>query len=179
MTHLTLYIANKNYSSWSFRAWLGLKATNLEFTEQIILLKQTRTHTAIMAASPSGILPCLHHQNERIWDSLAILEYIHELAPEKKLLPDSRSLRALIRSTCTEMHSGFSALRQQCPMNMRRQAAKEISSATQQDLQRIYELWSLVKNHPDRSEGPYLWQVNLVLWMLIFPPWWVALSAIN
>lgn len=152
MTNLTLYIANKNYSSWSLRAWLALQFTGLSFKETIIPLGEEKTSERLLDISPSGKVPCLHHDDLVIWESLSIMEYLHELQPEKHLLPKDKVLRAIARSAMAEMHAGFFSLRSECPMNMRRRKAKNISSQTMVDIERIYQLWDFCQEKSGHGE---------------------------
>src|SRR5579863_2234408 len=119
MAAFTIYIANKNYSSWSLRAWLMLKHTGAAFDEVMIPLREPNTRAAILRHSPSGRVPALHHNDLVVWDSLAIGEYLSETFPQATLWPTDGMQRAVARAACAEMHSGFAALRSHLPMNMR------------------------------------------------------------
>src|SRR5687768_4939712 len=105
---ITLIIGDKNFSTWSMRPWLVLKAAGIPFTEKKILLDRPDTHRKIIKFSPSGKLPALIHGNLSVWDSLAICEYVNELAPKAGLWPESPTARARARAVTAEMHSGFS-----------------------------------------------------------------------
>jgi glutathione S-transferase len=121
MSELTLYIGNKNYSSWSLRAWLALKHVGTPFKEVVIPLEGAgRPTIAIQAHSPSGKVPVLRYGDMVVWDSLAIGEYLAEEFHQAHLWPADRAARALARAASAEMHSGFPALRSQLPMNVRR-----------------------------------------------------------
>src|SRR4051794_23240954 len=115
---LTLYVGNKRYSSWSLRPYLALAHTGLAFETVLILLDRPNTRADIAAVNPAGRLPVLHHDGLAIWDSIAIGEYLHELAPEAQLWPADRAKRARARSVSAEMHSGFVALRSNMPMDL-------------------------------------------------------------
>jgi glutathione S-transferase len=118
-----LYIGNKNYSSWSMRPWLAMKWAGIGFQEQMVPLgpRGKGEHPAILAISPSGTVPALElRDGERIWDTMAICEWAHEMAPNAGLWPKDPIARALARSASAEMHAGFGALRQEMPMNIRR-----------------------------------------------------------
>ena len=119
MADFTLYIGNKNYSSWSLRGWLMAKASGIAFGEVLIRLRQPNTKAEVLRHSPSGRVPALVHGEVSVWESLAIGEYLAELYPDANLWPRSRAARAVARSVSTEMHAGFSALRTHFPMNMR------------------------------------------------------------
>lgn len=137
----TLWIANKNYSSWSLRPWVLLKALQIPFNENICFFESGKSsHDKFRRFSPSGLVPCLVDGNLTVWDSLAICEYIAEDHPQA--WPTDRVARAWARSASAEMHSGFTTLRQQCPMDISRNAPlKEISRELQADLDRISQLW--------------------------------------
>ena len=120
MSALTLVIGNKAYSSWSLRPWLAMRVAGLAFEEELIRLSQPGSREALLRHSPAGRVPVLKHDGRTIWDSLAILEYLAELAPDAGLWPADAEARALARSVSAEMHSGFQALRGAMPMNLRK-----------------------------------------------------------
>jgi glutathione S-transferase len=115
---LTLVIGTRRYSSWSLRPWLALKATGVPFAEVEIRLRQPETKARILEWSPSGKVPLLIHDGLKIWDSLAICEYVAELFPAAGLWPDEPDARAMARSVAAEMHAGFPALRSSCSMDL-------------------------------------------------------------
>jgi glutathione S-transferase len=142
MSTFTLIIGNKNYSSWSLRPWLALKQAGVEFAEIRIPLDMPETRNQILRYSPTGRVPALRHGTLTIWDSLAICEYVAEQFPEALLLPEDTAMRAIARSVCAEMHSGFQALRQQLSMDCRaRYPYQGFGSDVQQDIDRITTLW--------------------------------------
>ena len=116
-----LYIGNKNYSSWSLRAWLLLRQAGIEF-EEVFLRLDTQAESpfkrALAGVNPAGRVPVLVDEGFAVWDTLAIGEYVAERFPQHRLWPEERRARARARSLCAEMHSGFSALRTHCPMNI-------------------------------------------------------------
>ena len=116
---LTLYLGNKNYSSWSLRPWLALRQLDIPFREARIPLYQPDSASRLLAVSPSGKVPALKDGELVVWDSLAIGEYLAERFPEHGLWPSNARLRAEARSVSAEMHAGFAALRSQMPMNLR------------------------------------------------------------
>ena len=124
MSQLTLVIGNKNYSSWSLRPWLALRMAGLDFAEERIPLYGPGSRDAILCHSPAGRVPILHDGDVTIWDSLAICEYVAELAPHAGLWPDDRATRAQARAISAEMHAGFTALRTAMPMNLRLDGAR-------------------------------------------------------
>ena len=117
MARVVLTIASKNYGSWSLRGWLLCKFAGLYFEEQHAGSDDPSTRAELLLLSPSFLVPCLEHDGIRIWDTLAIAEYLSELKPKAKLIPADRSERARCRSISGEMHSGFSNLRSALPMN--------------------------------------------------------------
>ena len=124
MTSYEIIIGNKNYSSWSLRAWLPLaqaQAAGLcRYKETVIRLNEPNTHSEIIRDSPTGKVPCLMKSGKMIaWDSLAIGEYLAESYAQLALWPSDRAARAMARSVVAEMHSGFSPLRSACPMNIK------------------------------------------------------------
>jgi len=140
---LTLLIGDKTYSSWSLRAALALELTGAAYTEQLITLNRPDTRARILQHSPTGKVPLLICDDGAIWDSLAIAEYLAECFPAAQLWPAARDARALARSACAEMHSGFVALRSHLPMDLKRnQALSEIPADAVADIQRICALWA-------------------------------------
>lgn len=137
-----LVIGNKNYSSWSMRPWVAMKAFGIPFAEVKIALGQPTTESEIARYSASGRIPVLVAGELAIWDSLAICEYLAEQFPEKKMWPANEAARALARSMCAEMHSGFAHLRNAMWMNIRADfAGKGRTPAAQADIGRICEIW--------------------------------------
>ncbi len=120
MPSLELIIANKRYSSWSMRPWLAMKVKDIAFTETLSVFDMTTMHQHFWEFSPTKKVPVLVHDGQTIWDSLAILEALNDLFPEKLLWPADRKTRAHARAVSNEMHAGFPVLRAQCPMNMAR-----------------------------------------------------------
>ena len=156
MAEFTLVLANKNYSSWSLRGWLALKATGAEFEEVVVPLREAETRTALLRFSPSGKAPCLVHGAITVWESLAIGEYLAELFPDAGLLPKNAAARAHARAIASEMHAGFIPLRRSLPMNIRaKRGGFPLSEDVQEDINRIEAIW---RDAHDRfgGEGPYL-----------------------
>lgn len=142
MSELTLVIGNKNYSSWSLRPWLAMKATGIPFDEIVIPLDEPNTKQEILRHSPSGRVPLLKVGEVNIWDSLAICEYLAERFPDRHLWPDDVTARAIARAHAAEMHSGFVALRDAMPMNIRSSFPKEgRMPGVQDDINRITAIW--------------------------------------
>lgn len=139
----TLIIGNKNYSSWSLRAWLLLREAEIEFDEHIIPLDEDATASQIAVYSSAGRVPVLILDNQTIWDSLAIAETVAERWPEKNLWPADANVRAHARSISAEMHSGFDVLRSQMPMNCRAMGRTvPLPDELTNDIDRIIAIWS-------------------------------------
>jgi glutathione S-transferase len=153
---MTLVIGNKNYSSWSLRPWLFLKYHGIAFEEIRIPLYQADSKSKIFTYSPSGKVPALIDGGLRVWDSLAIMEYLAERFPETQAWPENQAERALARSIAAEMHAGFTDLRTHCGMNCRRlPAAKKLPDAVYKDIERIGQIWRQCRQQY-RDRGPWL-----------------------
>ncbi len=151
---MKLIFANRNYSSWSMRAWLVLEHFGIEFQEELVLLSGEGWRETIRAKSPSGRVPVLIDGDLVISESLAIIEYLAETFPAKAIWPRDKADRALARAASSEMHAGFAALRKAAPMNLRgSHPGKVDADLVADDLHRIDTLWS---DFLDRSGGPYL-----------------------
>ena len=156
MADFTLYIGNKNYSSWSLRGWLMVKASGIAFEEILIRLRQPNTKAEVLRHSPSGRVPALVHGNLSVWESMAIGEYLAELFPDANLWPRNRAARAVARSVSTEMHAGFSALRNHFPMNVRSSFPNRASTPeVQADIDRITAIWHDCRTRFGK-DGPFL-----------------------
>ena len=156
MSELTLAIGNKNYSSWSLRPWLVLKQFGIPFTEICIPLYGSDTKEKILRHSPAGKVPVLHDGDITVWDSLAICEYLAEHFPEQQLWPAPPAARALARSICAEMHTGFADLRHHMTMNTRGHfPGKGMTPDVAQDIVRIQAIWRDCRTRAAHG-GPYL-----------------------
>lgn len=154
MSELTLVIGNKNYSSWSFRPWIAMRVLGIAFAEHLVPFDYENGNPAIKAISPSGKVPLLIDGDLKIWETLAIIEYLHERFPEQQVWPEDVSARAAARSIASEMAAGFSALRRQCPFNLRRKPSPiEIDAPLAADIARVDEIW---RRCLDVSKGPFL-----------------------
>jgi glutathione S-transferase len=152
--NLKLVIGDKNFSSWSMRPWLALKASGLVFEEINIQLDSPKSAKLIAKHSPSGRVPVLWHDDVQIWDSLAICEYVNELAPDKYLWPRAKLDRARARSYVSEMHSGFPSLRSQLSMDIGlKMEMSHLLIGTISDIKRVLEIW---KECLKKSKGEYL-----------------------
>jgi glutathione S-transferase len=139
---MKLIIGNKNYSSWSLRAWLLMRVNGIEFEEERIPLEQPNTKASILKHSPAGRVPVLIDGHTTAWDTLAIVEYLAEKFPSLPIWPQELKARAYARSISAEMHSGFTALRTAMPMNCRGSyPGKGINAESLADITRITALW--------------------------------------
>jgi glutathione S-transferase len=156
MAALKLVIGNKNYSSWSMRPWLALRANDIAFDEVFIPLytDNPADKDRILSFSRAGKVPTLVDGDVTIWDSLAIIEYLAEKFPEKKFWPEHPASRAHARSISAEMHSGFAALRNECGMNVHRPVgAVALSDEARANIARVQQNWSECYL---RYRGPFL-----------------------
>lgn len=139
---LTLVIGNKNYSSWSLRPWLAMRQFGIEFNEVRLALYTPTSPQQIRQYSSAGKVPVLLDDTLTVWDSLAILEHLAERFPTLPWLPEPKAARAIARSICAEMHSGFAALRHHMPMNCRAKLPGQgVTSEVQTDIDRITTIW--------------------------------------
>ena len=154
MTQTILTISSKNYSSWSLRGWLLCRMAGLDFVEEVVPVDDPANRAELLLLAPSILVPCLAHEGIRIWDTLAIAEYLNEIKPQAGLLPAQRAARARCRSICGEMHSGFTNLRSALPMNLKaRHPGFKIWSGAQADIDRITAIW---RECLAAYQGPYL-----------------------
>jgi glutathione S-transferase len=155
MADLTLVIGNKNYSSWSLRAWLFLRHTGATFREIRIGLDEPDTRERIAQYSPAGRVPVLIDGELTVWDSLAICEYLHEKFPAAGGWPAAAAARAQARAVSAEMHSGFQALRNEMPMNIRARRRVSASAAATADIARVVASWESCRERHGAG-GPFL-----------------------
>ncbi len=153
---IALVIGDKSWSSWSLRPWLAAKVANIPFTEVPVRLRRPDTAAEIARHSPSGRVPVLRQGEFAVWDSLAICEYLAELAPEAQLWPKSDRARAVARAISAEMHAGFQALRSELPMDFHaRIAGVTPSEAARTDICRIVGVWRDTRR-AFGAPGPFL-----------------------
>jgi glutathione S-transferase len=154
MSKTTLTISSKNYSSWSLRGWLLARFAGLDFEEVVLPPDDPGVRAEMLLLAPSMLVPCLRHQGAKVWDTLAIGEYLNEIKPKAGLLPAERVARAHCRAVCGEMHSGFVSLRSALPMNLKaRFPGYKVWSRAQSDIERVYEIW---RECLASYGGPYL-----------------------
>jgi glutathione S-transferase len=140
---LELVIGNKNYSSWSLRPWIAMKAAGIRFDETVIPLDAPDFKQRVGKLTPAGKVPVLIDGGLPIWESLAILEYLAEKFPEAELWPADTVARAHARALSAEMHAGFAPLRRHCPMNIRRlPKPRQLTAEVEGDVKRIDTMWA-------------------------------------
>ena len=154
MAKPTLSISSRNYSSWSLRGWLICKLAGLEFETQLLPADDISARAELLLLSPSFLTPCLTHDEIKVWDTLAIAEFLGEILPDARLLPEDRAARAKCRSICGEMHSGFSNLRSALPMNLKaKHPGFKVWAGAQLDVDRVVAIW---RECLTESGGPFL-----------------------
>jgi glutathione S-transferase len=150
----TLTIGSRNYSSWSLRGWLLTKFSGLPFVEKVIPQDDPAMRAELLLLSPSFLVPCLAHEGNCVWDTLAIAEYLHEVRPDALLLPRDCTRRARCRSISGEMHSGFAPLRSGLPMNLKGDfPGFKVWARAKADIDRITTIW---RECLDLYGGPFL-----------------------
>jgi len=143
MSKAELTISSKNYGAWALRGWLMAKFAGLDFEEKLVSPDDPDMKAEILLLSSSIRVPSLLHEQVKVWDTLAIGEYLHEIKPKAGLLPADVGTRAHCRAICGEMHSGFGSLRASLPMNIKaRFPAFKVWSRAQGDIDRIMEIWN-------------------------------------
>jgi glutathione S-transferase len=156
MAGYTLVIGNKNYSSWSMRPWVLMKQLGIAFEEKRLRFHSDEWNAEIERWSPSRLVPVLWRGEQSVWDTLAIMEALHEWHPEKGVWPRDGVARAFARSIAAEMHSGFRDLRMSMPMNIRAShPGKGMSAETQANITRIESLWAQARKRFGAG-GPFL-----------------------
>ena len=157
MADLTIYLGNKNYSSWSLRPWLVLKRTTVAFDEVVIPLYQSGSRETVLKYSPSGRVPALRHGELTVWESLAICEYLAETFPNFALWPSDQAARARARAVSAEMQSSFRALREHMPMNVRSSfPGRGVTPEVQADINRIMSIWRDCRSRYGEGNGEFL-----------------------
>ncbi|HET6788804.1 MAG TPA: glutathione S-transferase family protein [Aquabacterium sp.] len=164
----TLTITSKNYSSWSLRGWLLARFAGLDFQERVLPPDDPSTRAEILLLSSSIRVPSLDHQGVRVWDTLAIAEYLHEVFPKAGLLPADIQARAHCRAICGEMHSGFTSLRSALPMNLRAHFPKfKVWSRAQADIDSVAAIW---RECLQTYGGPYLFGARRTMADAMYAP---------
>jgi glutathione S-transferase len=154
MAAAILTISSRNYSSWSLRGWLLCQMAGLEVEERVLPIDDPSARAELLLLSPSFLVPCLEHEGAKIWDTLAIAEYLAEVKPKAAVLPAERRARAHCRSVCGEMHSGFYNLRSALPMNLKAHyPGFKIWAGARPDIERVIAIW---RECLSTYGGPYL-----------------------
>ncbi len=154
MAKATLTISSRNYSSWSLRGWLLCKFAGVPFETVSLPIDDAAARAELLLLAPSFLTPSLNYDGVKIWDTLAIAEFLHEVAPKAGLLPKDRAERARCRSISGEMHQGFANLRAALPMNLKaHHPGFKVWAGAQLDVDRITMIW---REQLAQSEGPYL-----------------------
>jgi len=168
MAKAVLTISSKNYGAWALRGWLMAKFSGLEFTENVISADDPAMKAEMLLLSSSMLVPSLLHNGIKVWDTLAIGEYLHEIKPKAQLLPADVKARAHCRAISGEMHSGFSSLRAALPMNIKAHfPAFKVWSRAQSDIDRIVEIWTeCLKTYG----GPYLFGSKVCIADAMYAP---------
>lgn len=168
MAKAALTIASKNYGSWSLRGWLLCKLAGLDFEEKVVDSDDPSTRAELLLLSPSFLVPCLTHNGIKIWDTLAIAEYLNEILPTAGLLPKTLGARARCRAISGEMHSGFSNLRSALPMNLKaHHPGFKVWAGAQADTNRIVSIW---RECLATDKGPFLFGATACMADAMFAP---------
>ena len=168
MPKATLTISSKNYSSWCLRGWLLCKLAGIDFEEELVSLDDPSARAELLLLSPSFLVPALTHDGVKVWDTLAIAEYLAETFPRAGLLPKDRAARAHCRAICGEMHSGFYNLRSALPMNLKaHHPGFKVWAGAQADIERVAAIW---RECLERYGGPYLFGGSLTMADAMYAP---------
>lgn len=168
MSTAVLTISSRNYSSWSLRGWLLCRMAGLDFTEIVRPLDDPSVRAELLHSSPSFLVPALKHGGIEVWDTLAIAEYLHEIAPEAGLLPKDLAARTHCRAISGEMHTGFYNLRSVLPMNLKAHyPGFKIWAGAMTDIERIVTVW---RHCLTAYDGPYLFGERPVLADAMYAP---------
>ena len=168
MSRATLTLSSKNYSSWSLRGWLMARLSGIKFDEVMVNAEDADARAEILLLSPSILVPCLTYEGIKIWDTLAIGEFLNEIAPKAGMLPKDRAKRAHCRAISGEMHSGFISLRSALPMNIKGHFPKfKVWSKAALDIERITAIW---RECLDSYGGPYLFGATATMADAMYAP---------
>ena len=168
MAKAVLTISSKNYGAWALRGWLMAKLAGLAFTEKVISPDAPAMKAEMLLLSSSMLVPSLQHGSVKVWDTLAIGEYLNEIKPDAKLLPANAAARAHCRAISGEMHSGFASMRSALPMNIKAHfPGFKVWSRAQADIDRVLEIWTECL---DQYGGPYLFGKEVSLADAMYAP---------
>ena len=164
----TLTLSSRNYSSWSLRGWLLARFAGLPFEEVMVSPDDADVRKELLLLAPSIRVPCLTHDGAKVWNTLAIAQYLEDVRPAAGLLPDDRLARAHCRSICGEMNSGFANLRSALPMNLKvRHKSFKIWAGAQPDIERVFTIW---RECLARYGGPFLFGARRTMADAMFAP---------
>jgi glutathione S-transferase len=164
----TLTLSSKNYSSWSLRGWLMAKFAGLDFDEVMVAPDDADARKELLLLAPSIRVPCLTHEGAKVWNTLAIAQYLDEIKPDAGMMPADRIARAHCRSVSGEMNSGFANLRSALPMNLKaRHPGFKIWAGAQPDIDRIVEIWTECQA---LYGGPYLFGTQRTMADAMYAP---------
>jgi len=168
MAKPVLTISSKNYGAWALRGWLMCRLAGLDFSEKVIPPDDPAMKAEMLLLSSSMLVPSLQHGSVKVWDTLAIGEYLHELRPEAGLLPADVTARAHCRSICGEMHAGFANLRSALPMDIRaHHPGFRVYAGAQADIERIQAIWAECL---DTYGGPFLFGASPTMADAMYAP---------
>jgi glutathione S-transferase len=168
MAAATLTISSKNYSSWSLRGWLLCAMAGLQVEERMLSVDDPSARAELLLLSPSFLVPCLTHDEVKVWDTLAIAAYLDEIRPRAGLLPKDAKARAHCRAICGEMHSGFANLRSALPMNLKAHyPGFKVWAGAQADIDRVTEIW---RDCLETYGGPYLFGTSMTMADAMYAP---------
>lgn len=168
MTESVLTISSKNYSSWSLRGWLLCRMAGLDFEEEMLSSDDASAKAELLLLSPSFLVPRLTHKGRKVWDTLALAEYLNEMFPDAGLLPADLAARTHCRAISGEMHSGFSNLRSALPMNLKAHyPGFKIWAGAQADIDRVVAIW---RDCLSTYGGPYLFGARPTLADAMYAP---------
>lgn len=164
----TLTLSSRNYSSWSLRGWLLARFAGLPFTEVMVSPDDADARKELLLLAPSIRVPCLTHDGAKVWNTLAIAQYLNEVAPDAGLMPAERIARAHCRSISGEMNSGFANLRASLPMNLKRHfPGHKVWAGARPDIDRIVEIWTECLG---QYGGPYLFGAQRTMADAMYAP---------
>jgi glutathione S-transferase len=168
MANAVLTISSKNYSSWSLRGWLLCKMAGLKFDESRLSIDDPASRAELLLLSPSFLTPALEHKGQKVWDTLAIAEYLHEVFPKAGILPGDLAARTHNRAVSGEMHSGFGNLRSALPMNMKSVFPNfRVWTGAKPDIERVCAIW---RDCLSQYRGPFLFGAKPTLADAMFAP---------
>ena len=168
MAKAVLTISSKNYGAWALRGWLMAKLAGLAFTEKVISPDDPAMKAEMLLLSSSMLVPSLQHGSVKVWDTLAIGEYLNEIKPDAQLLPSNVAARAHCRAISGEMHSGFASMRSALPMNIKAHfPGFKVWSRAQADIDRVLEIWTECLG---QYGGPYLFGKEVSLADAMYAP---------